>query len=241
MRAEVCLGSVWLMTSERLVSIGHVLSDRTRVGLLTALLDGRAYTVTELARHTGVAVSTASEHLTVLRAADLVAVEPSGRHRYYRLSGTHIAQMLESLGANPEQAPPARRIPVGLELARTCYDHLAGAIAVALYQWCEEAGHLQGGEGSVLHLTETGGQFYTRLDIDLGGTPSAQPLARRCLDWTERRPHLGGRLGASLLSMMLAENWVLRGSRPRALRLTRSGQQHLPRIFPGLPLDTAHR
>lgn len=239
---------MWPVTSERLVSVGHALSDRTRVGLLTALLDGRAYTVTELARHTGVAVSTASEHLTVLRTADLVALEPSGRHRYYRLTGARTAQMLESLGARPTPVPPARRIPVGLELARTCYDHMAGAIAVALYDWCQGAGHLEHRDGSALHLTRAGREFFGRFGIDLGeppwgtlSTPSGRPLARRCLDWTERRAHLGGRLGAGLLSVMLAQGWVVRGSRPRALRLTRTGQQQLPQRFPGLSLDAVRR
>lgn len=229
----MAIGTVRTVTSERLVLVGTMLADRSRVALLTALLDGRAYTVTELARHVGVATATASEHLARLRDAALVTVEPSGRHRYYRLAGPEVAEMLESLGADPAAAPP-RPHPAGLGLARSCYDHLAGAVAVAMYEDCVRAGYLTQEEGSALRLTTIGRTFFDDLGVKASVAHTDRPLARRCLDWTERRPHLGGLLGAGLLAWLLAHGWVVRGDRPRTIRLTRAGQHHLPSHFPGV-------
>lgn len=225
------------VTSERIVTIGALLSDATRVALLTTLMDGRAYTGSELARHAGVAPSTASEHLTRLLTAGLVAVEPSGRHRYYRIAGVEAAELLESLGAVPVGDAPVQRAsaPQGLALARTCYDHLAGELAVALYDHAIAASHLTVGEGSVLDLAPSGQSFFADLGVEEASTEhSDRPRARRCLDWTERRHHLGGRLGAALLAMMLANHWLTRGPRPRSIRITRSGQREIPQHFPGL-------
>ncbi len=219
------------MTTERLVQIASVLSDVTRAGILTALMDGRAYTVTELSNHVGVAVSTTSEHLSRLRRTGLVAVESAGRHRYYRLAGPETASLLESLGAHPDAPGPSRRIPTGLAFARTCYDHLAGSVAVRIYAHCVWAGHLTEGDGSGMVITAEGERFFSGLGLDLQRNPSRRERARRCLDWTERRPHLGGLLGAQLLTEFFDRRWLARGSRPRAVRLTRAGQQHLARYF----------
>lgn len=234
------------MTSEQIVKIGALLSDATRVALLTTLMDGRAYTGSEMARHVGVAPSTASEHLSRLLTAGLVVVEPSGRRRYYQISGTATADLLESLGAIPLGDAPMDRptAPGSLALARTCYDHLAGQLAVALYDHAIVAGHFTAGEGSALSLAPPGQTFFTGLGVEVSTPHSTRrPRARRCLDWTERRHHLGGKLGTELFQMMLANRWLARGSRPRSIRITRSGQREIPERFPGLQWErlAAHR
>lgn len=210
------------MTVERLTSVGALLADETRVRLLVALMDGRARTGGELAVLTEVAPSTASEHLSRLLDAGMVAVDAQGRHRYFRLSGRETARMLESLGASGP-GPSRSRRPVELAYARSCYDHLAGELAVRIYDALLAGGHLRLVDQQP-SLTRLGEAFLTDLGVDVTGLHAGtRPVARVCLDWTERRHHLAGAAGAALFDALLAKRWLARGQRPRHVRITRTG------------------
>lgn len=212
------------MTAARVAEVAALLGDPTRAEMATTLLDGRARTTGELARGASVAVSTASGHLGRLLAGGLLAVEASGRHRYYRLAGPDVAGLLESLqsvavvGYRPRSGP---RTPADLRFARSCYDHLAGTLGVALHD------HLVAGGVDGTVLTPQGRSALEALGVDLvASTRSAsrRPPVRGCLDWSERRPHLAGAVGAALLSTLLERRWVVRRHVPRALRLTTGGR-----------------
>jgi DNA-binding transcriptional ArsR family regulator len=220
-----------------LTHIGALLADQTRSSLLAVLMDGRARTGGELARQVGVAPSTASQHLSRLLGADFVAVEAQGRHRYFRLAGAEIAELLESLGA--VDVPPPRdasgpRAPSDLQYVRSCYDHLAGHLAVRIYDHLLAKGHLRRSDYH-LTITPSGRALLSELGVDLNAVRSAsRPLARSCLDWTERRHHLAGAAGAALFQALLTRKWLVRGSRPRSVRITDAGQRGLDDL-----LDTA--
>ncbi|GAA3248137.1 winged helix-turn-helix domain-containing protein [Pseudonocardia petroleophila] len=204
-----------------------LLADRTRAGICLALIDGRAWTAGELAAHTGVARSTASEHLTALVSAGLLAEERQGRHRYVRLAGPGIAALVEDLaGAVGTPRPPvslrSARAAGELSAARTCYDHLAGALGVALFDALVGADLVRTRDG--LALTGPGREWFTGLAGETAlWARGSRPLLRTCLDWTERRPHLGGRLGAVLHRELLRREWVVPLPRHRAVRLTPVG------------------
>lgn len=221
------------MTSARLARFGSLLADPTRAEILTTLMDRRAYTGSELARHIGVAHSTTSEHLARLLDAGMITVEPQGRHRYYRLEDPAIAELVEVLGSIPDPSPPALPEPSkALTFARTCYDHLAGEVAVAIFDGLIEDGRLRPVDGPVLALTGDGVSLFEDMGVDLSELDSTRrPRARTCLDWTERRHHLGGALGAILLDHMLKNRWVAGGSRPRSIRITNLGKAELGKWF----------
>jgi DNA-binding transcriptional ArsR family regulator len=215
-------GSVARVATE-LVRIGVLLADRTRAEILTALLDGRAHTGSELARHIGVSASTVSEHLAKLLDAGLVRVEAQGRHRYWRLAGSAVAELLETVGAATATVmPPPPRAPHHLAVARTCYDHLAGALAVAVFDRLVTDGHLVHA-GSDLTLTAAGVERLSSLGAHVAVT--SRPLARPCLDWTERTHHLAGDGGRALLDAFFANGWLRRGHRPRSVELTTPGRE----------------
>lgn len=218
-----------MMTRSQLATIGSLLSDDTRAGLLTALMDNRAHTGGELARHLGVSPSTASEHLSKLLDAGLVTVEAQGRHRYFRLAGPQIAQLLETIGAatTPPPASPKPRAPAALAFARTCYDHLAGELAVHIYDKLAADGHLVETDHH-LRLTGSGIQLLIELGIDMRShTSSRRPTVLKCLDWTERRHHLAGAAGAALLELLLERGWAVPGRKPRSIRITPSGRTEI--------------
>ena len=224
------------MGAERLTEIGAVLADRTRATLLVALMDGRAHTAGELARHAGVAPSTVSGHLGRLLDADFVAQEAQGRHRYFRLAGREVAAMLEALGAadSPERrsAAPGPQAPSDLIYARSCYDHLAGTLAVRLHDRLLADDHLRSDDDGRLVLTVSGEALLAGLGIDTGALRrAARPTARSCLDWTERRHHLAGAAGTALFDASLARRWLVRGARPRSIRVTDAGQRGLHERF----------
>lgn len=233
------------MDTDGLAGFGALIADPTRATMLATLLDGRAYTGGELARFAGVSASTASEHLGRLRSARLVTVEAQGRHRYFRLSDPRVAELLELVGsatvgttgvARAASEPSRPRPAAGLGYARTCYDHLAGELAVRLFDRFVADGLLVEHDDH-LELTDAGRELLVGLGADLA-TPSAhrRPLARGCLDWTERRHHLAGRAGAAVLEALLRRKWVVRGPRPRTIRVTRAGHAEIPREF-GVALD----
>jgi DNA-binding transcriptional ArsR family regulator len=218
------------MSGSRIAELGALLGDPTRAGLLSLMMDGRASTVGELARASHVAMSTASEHLSRLSAAGLVQTEKQGRYRYYRLAGPQVAGLLETMDSLPlggladvASVVPSRT-PQELRFARSCYDHLAGTLAVALHDIL-----ISDDEGQP-RLAAGAAEALGALGVDAreprsGG--SRRPRLRNCLDWSERRPHLAGATGAALLHEMLGRRWVTRRSTPRALRLTRAGREAL--------------
>lgn len=221
--------------------LGSALGSPARVAMCLALLDGRAWTAGELARVAGVARSTASEHLTALLAADLVTIRTQGRHAYVSLASTeaaHIVEIAAAFAGTPTTVTSLRaaRLRDDLATARTCYDHLAGALGVSLFDALVARGHLSTADGP--GVTPSGRAFLT----DLAGPaaldpPTQRPLIRTCLDWTERRPHLAGHLGSVLLRTFHEREWVRPRSNPRALAVTPAGLDALHTVF-GVPDDT---
>lgn len=207
--------------------------------MLWALADGRALPAGELARAGCVGASTASTHLSRLRAAGWVAAEQHGRHRYFRLANEDIPRVLEALallGAPPAAARTgAGSMGNDLRLARSCYDHLAGAAGVALTEALTAEGAIVP-DGRTYAISTAGQRRFGTLGIDTGRlTDEARSrrrfLARACLDWSERRYHLAGALGQALLGRVLELEWFERRRGTRALRLTNAGRRALQREF----------
>ncbi|MEM7337149.1 MAG: metalloregulator ArsR/SmtB family transcription factor [Actinomycetota bacterium] len=220
------------MTTDHVVQIGKILSDRTRVELLDALFDGRAYTVTELGRHVGVATSTASEHLAKMLDASLVVVEAQGRHRYYRLRDPEVAHTLEAIYVFGRSAPVRRssQVPTAMVYARTCYDHLAGTLAVAFAAHLTTTG-MVAGDGDRLHVTEAGALRFAELGVDVTRQSGRRPRLRECLDWSERRHHHAGSVPGDLLRALLDRAWLRQRVGSRALELTPAGRAGLAEVF----------
>jgi DNA-binding transcriptional ArsR family regulator len=226
--------------------IAALAGDPGRAGMLHALMDGRALTATELARVAGIAPQTASGHLGRMTAIGLVAVERQGRHRYHRLASPAVARMLESIMEVAADLEPSRkRFTVGprdaaLRNARTCYDHLAGRLGVAIADALVAQGHAElAGEAGI--ITESGVELLAGVGIDVGAltprrTKGARVLCRPCLDWSERRPHLGGAVGAAICSESLARGWVARMAGTRAVAITPLGARMFREAF-GATID----
>lgn len=204
--------------------------------MLFCLMDGHARTSTELAVVANVSPSTASVHLSRLKAERLVTVTVQGKHRYYRLEGPSVAAALEALsvvagGPRPAFVPTT---PSRLRMARTCYDHIAGTIGVALHDRMSALGWLSvASTGDAAYdLTVAGAKAVEALGIDLD---AVRALRRRfacaCLDWSERRPHVGGALGAALLNVAVKRTWVTQDLDSRALTITRAGRRELSARF----------
>ncbi|MCL8012304.1 helix-turn-helix transcriptional regulator [Streptomyces sp. AS02] len=219
----------------QLARLAGLIADETRAACLLALLDGRAWTAGELARHAGVAASTLSEHLGKLVAGGLLAEERQGRHRYVRLAGPRVAQLVEDLAA---QVTPAtdrrprnlRESSAGSAMARgrTCYDHLAGRLGIAVTDAMTARGLLRQDTGFA--LTDAGLGWFDTAGIRLDRT-GRRPLARACLDWTERRPHLAGVAGAALCRHALDAEWCVRIGSERAVKVTPSGERALGELL----------
>lgn len=218
-----------------LADVAALIGEPTRAAMLLGLLDGRALTASELARLADLSAPATSLHLGKLAQGGLVVMRKAGRHRYYQLASRDVAHALESLGVISSAAPPARSLSpaqAALRAARTCYDHLAGVLAIDLADALEQANVLDIEDDQRYRVTRTGTQWFDQtLGIDvaqLAGT--RRPLARRCLDWTERRPHLAGALGAAILDCFLARRWVARSRDSRALRVTTDGATALAKL-----------
>lgn len=229
-----------MLTTNSLAGLGTLLGDPTRAGMLVALMDGRALTATELAACAGVTPQTASSHLARLVEAGVLAMERQGRHRYHRLASSAIAQMVEGMmvvaaGAGTALGAPVRVGPRDLAMrqARSCYDHLAGRLAVAITDTMIARGDIEfAADGGV--LTPSGATFLRAAGIDPrpdNGKSRHRIFCRPCLDWSERRPHLGGCVGAALLDHCVAEHWVRRRPGTRALDVTPPGQRRLSAMF----------
>jgi DNA-binding transcriptional ArsR family regulator len=221
---------------EMLVSgIAAAIVEPARARILYCLLDGHARTSTELAMVADVSPSTASDHLARLKQQRLVAVLAQGKHRYYSLDGRNVAAALEALSvvAGQPEHTFVPNTPSRLRAARTCYDHMAGKIAVQLHDRLIELGWLTtGANGSGYEVTGDGAKTFALLGIDLDAT---RALRRRfacpCLDWSERRPHLGGALGAAILKVALKKRWVTQELNSRVLNVTLSGRRELKDLF----------
>jgi DNA-binding transcriptional ArsR family regulator len=221
--------------------VAGAIGDPTRARILLSLMDGRARTGTELGALAEISPSTVSAHLQRLIAARLVAVRRQGKHHYYALCGTEVAAVLERLSAlaGSDTAAFASRTPQHLRAARTCYDHIAGTVGVALRERFAALGWLtviavQDEEN--YELTADGAQAFARLGVDVQAT---RALRRRfafgCLDWSERRYHLGGALGAAVLATAQRRRWVVPHLDSRALRITELGRRELSGL--GLAAD----
>jgi len=212
-----------------MASIAALAGEPARATMLTALLDGRALTATELAIEAGVVPSTASSHLGKLLSAGLIAIEKQGRHRYYRLAGSEVADLLERLMgvASSTGHTQVRTGPADSELRelRVCYDHFAGERAVALFDGLRKSRRILTRAGSLI-LTKDGEALCRDLGIDVEGTwTTRRPLCRPCLDWSERRHHLAGALGAAILDRFLAKRWARRDPASRVVRLSAEGEK----------------
>ena len=215
------------------VSIARVaaaIAEPARARMLCSLMDGRARTSTELAVIAEVSPSTASVHLTRLRNQELVKVLAQGKHRYYSLDDARVAAALEALMvlAGSRSKPFVASTPIHLRWARTCYDHMAGEVAVALHdrilndKWIAEIGH----NDSSYEVTTAGTRALAAYGIELEVVNgSRRRIACACLDWSERRPHLGGAVGATLLRSALQHKWVLKDLDSRILRVTKRGER----------------
>lgn len=227
-----------MVSGNTLAQTAALIGDPARANILSALMDGRALTAGELAWHAGVSAQTASGHLAKLAEARLVAVARQGRHRYHRLASLDVAHAVEALMALAA-AGPRRHRPTGprdeaLRAARTCYDHLAGRLGAALAASLCERGYVvipDAGEG-VAAVTEAGSRFFgAEFGIDLGATAGRRPLCRTCLDWSERRPHLAGRLGAALCRRSFELGWIAPTRDSRAVAITSAGRLGFAQTF----------
>jgi DNA-binding transcriptional ArsR family regulator len=222
--------------------VAALAGDPARAGMLHALMDGRALSASELARVAGVTPQTATGHLARMTAAGLLCVEKQGRHRYHRLATPAVAQMIESIMRVASALDPERpKLVVGprdaaMRIARTCYDHLAGRLGVALADALVAGGHAEiTGDGGM--VTDAGVAFLDRVGIDVApllerrGKRSGRVLCRPCLDWSERRPHIAGSLGAELCGQSFANNWIRRIEGSRAVAITPKGYRIFREAF----------
>ncbi|MFJ9433057.1 ArsR/SmtB family transcription factor [Streptomyces sp. NPDC101490] len=219
------------MAASDLAALAALFADETRAAFLLALLDGRAWTAGELARHAGVAPSTTSEHLGRLVGGGVLTEERQGRHRYVRLADPGVAHLVEDLAARSEPAvpPPPRSLRAAnagraMARGRTCYDHLAGRLGITITEAMTGRGLLRQDTGFA--LTDRGLAWYDGLGVPLEDR-GRRPLARGCLDWTERRPHLAGLAGAALCAHALDAGWCVRIGSERAVRVTEEGERAL--------------
>jgi DNA-binding transcriptional ArsR family regulator len=212
-------------------AVTRVLANRARMAMLELLMDGRAHSAGDLAREAGVALSTASGHLSALARAGLVQAEPAGRQRRYWLSRPEVARAIEALAV----IAPRRRVSSlraasaaeRLRQGRTCYDHLAGRLGVGITDALLARRALRGSD-SGFDLTGEGERLLGRLGVDVGAAREGRrAFALACLDWTERRSHLAGALGAELCDRLFELGWVERRGSGRAAALTQEGSARL--------------
>ncbi|MBN9047755.1 MAG: winged helix-turn-helix transcriptional regulator [Rhizobiales bacterium] len=227
-----------MVTTVSIAEVGALVGDPTRAAMLQALMDGRALTASELASVAGITPQTASGHLAQLAGAGLVAVAKQGRHRYHHLATSDVARMLESLML-VAAASPVRRVKTGprdqeLRRARTCYDHIAGWLGVALADAMVEQNWVEMDEDAAL-VTMGGVENLTMVGIDLlpaaGRRGRSVPFCRLCLDWSERRPHFAGRLGKALCDHGLKNGWIRKRDGSRVLDISPEGRRQYRKLF----------
>jgi DNA-binding transcriptional ArsR family regulator len=218
--------------------VAGLLADPARAQILLTLIDGSTRPAGELAFAANISAQSASAHLAKLVEGGLLALQPQGRHRYFRIAGPEVASTVESLSSLSMVLPPRRprgpaipkSAPVQFLHARTCYDHLAGDVAVQICAAMLKERWLRS-EGRDFGLTRLGNERLASLDVDLSAARSSRRgFARACVDLTQRRPHIGGALGAALLEMYLARGWVLRMRGSRAVSITPRGSEAFAKL-----------
>jgi DNA-binding transcriptional ArsR family regulator len=223
------------MIATQMAEIAALIGNPARANILATLMGGGALTATELAHAAGVSPQTTSGHLSQLTGAGLLRLVAQGRHRYFQIATADVAHMLEGILAVAANGPPRYRPPSKLDdamrTARTCYDHFAGKLGVGLADALCDHGHLvladDGGE-----VTQSGVAFLAEFGIDLAAARSRRRIfCRPCLDWTERRPHLGGSVGAVLAQRCFDLGWLERRRDSRALTITPAGRRGLSDTF----------
>jgi DNA-binding transcriptional ArsR family regulator len=225
-----------MVSNAMFAQVAALAGDPARAAMLNEMMDGRALTASELARVAGVTPQTASGHLAQMTAVGLLAVEKQGRHRYHKLASAAVAHMLEGImQVASDLEPKGRRLSVGprdaaLRAARTCYDHIAGHLGVAIADamTVRQFVELETDGGLV---TDAGAEFLASVGIDVGALAprrsrtAGRVLCRPCLDWSERRPHLAGALGAAIRAHSFDSGWVRPIAGTRALAITPKGRQ----------------
>lgn len=215
---------------ENLASIAGLIGEPARIKMLWALMDGKAYTATELSIVAGVSPQSASMHLGKMVLADLLKVSNQGRHRYFSYARAEVAYAIEALSnLAPHQkkiiVPVTKAVP--FEYCRTCYDHIAGRAGVLINERLIAMEYLAA-HGKGYDMTNKGESFFKEFGIDTTGLlKQKRPFARPCLDWSERRPHLAGSLAKSILNKMIAEDWMRKIKDSRTLLITSKGQSNL--------------
>ncbi len=211
--------------------VAALIGDPGRANMLTALMDGRALTASELAFQAGISKQTASAHLSKLLDGGLLAREIQGRHHYYRLQGPEVAGAIEAL-MGVAQKHSGRRVRTGprdpaLRKSRVCYDHLAGEMGVYLHDTMMERGWLAT-DGDALNVTASGRAAFVRFGIDVQNlSAQRRTMTRSCLDWSMRRHHLGGSLGQALLAGIRAKGWAERIEGTRIMQFSQAGERNL--------------
>jgi DNA-binding transcriptional ArsR family regulator len=224
-----------VVSTSTVAEIGSLLGDPARVNMMIALLDGRAWTARELAEIGGVTPQTASSHLGKLAAANMVCVDRQGRHRYHRIASAEVAALLEQMhvaGAALDGTRARARIPGSRDAAlrelRSCYDHLAGRVAVEVSDKLLEKESSSAAWG----LSNQGKSRLEELGIDLASLEAGRrTFCRPCLDWSERRPHVAGSVGSALLARVRDLGWIRSRPQDRALTLTEAGERGMAKVF----------
>jgi len=217
------------MHATSITRIAGLIGEAGRIQMLTALLDGKGHSASELAMAAAVSPQTASSHLSKLLTGGLVVSERKGRQRFFRLGNVDVAAAVEALGALAQNSGLAAMPEI--RFARTCYDHLAGVLAIALRNELLRRRALRHRNDSFV-VTTAGKEFLRTLQVDAESLKrQRRSFAHKCLDWTERRHHVGGAVGAALLSRFLEMNWLARIGDTRAVRLTHAGESGFERAF----------
>jgi DNA-binding transcriptional ArsR family regulator len=213
--------------------IASLVGDPARANMLTAMMGGTALTASELALEAGVSLPTASSHLSKLMDGGLLTLASQGRHRYYGLASPQVAGMIEAIigvaaAVGPQRVRPGPR-DAAMRVARVCYDHLAGEQAVAMLDHLVDRKVLLRDDGEI-RLGPAAGSHFSALGIDVEAK-ARRPVCRACLDWSVRRSHLAGTLGAAILDKILSEKWARREKDSRAVVFSPTGRQAFEKVF----------
>jgi len=223
-----------MMEETKFVDVAAMIGEPARAKMLWNLLDGRAYTASELAMAADISGTSASNHLAKLLDADLLKVERQGRHRYFSFSKPEIAYVVESLASlsgHSSKKIERETAVTGIKYCRSCYDHLAGHVGVKITEALEEKKAIRKHANCYL-VTNSGWKLLAELDIAKGEMiNNRRPLTRQCLDWSERRPHIAGQVGAMLLDTMLEKSWFKRMRFSRELIITTKGRSEIQKLF----------
>jgi len=218
------------MEAESITRIAGLIGESGRIRMLTIMLDGNGHPASELAIAADVSAQAASSHLAKLLKGGLIVCERRGRQRLFQIKNTDVAVAVEALGALATQRPSQHAMPE-LRFARTCYDHLAGVLSIAMRDNLLQTGALRNHQNDFA-LTQEGERFLRRLGIDAAPLRTLRrSFARKCLDWTERHHHIGGAVGAALLSRFFEMKWIARLRQTRAVRITEEGERQFEKMF----------